>query len=296
MYYTKDTVLFLNGKFVKAVDAHTDLYSQTLHYGFGAFEGIRAYQTQNGVKMFKAYEHFERLKNSCALVGIPSIKLDSEELTQISYQLLEKNNLTDAYVRPLVYTSPNMFLSTPKESNLMICVWKWGKYHGDSLLKLCVSSYQRPNPASTKIEAKISGHYVNGILASTEAKNRGYDEALLLDMNGNVAAAPAANFFMEKDGVLYTPALGHIFPSITRNVVLNICRELDITVVERAINPHELETADSAFLCGTAVEIAGIESIDANTFKKTWKDSLGSIVQEAYKCQVLERSFSYVII
>jgi branched-chain amino acid aminotransferase len=296
MYYTKDTVLFLNGKFVKAVDAHTDLYSQTLHYGFGAFEGIRAYQTQNGVKMFKAYEHFERLKNSCALVGIPSIKLDSEELTQISYQLLEKNNLTDAYVRPLVYTSPNMFLSTPKESNLMICVWKWGKYHGDSLLKLCVSSYQRPNPASTKIEAKISGHYVNGILASTEAKNRGYDEALLLDMNGNVAAAPAANFFMEKDGVLYTPALGHIFPSITRNVVLNICRELDITVVERPINPHELETADSAFLCGTAVEIAGIESIDANTFKKTWKDSLGSIVQEAYKCQVLERSFSYVII
>jgi branched-chain amino acid aminotransferase len=178
----------------------------------------------------------------------------------------------------------------------MICAWKWAKYHGNSLLKLCVSSYQRPNPASIKVEAKITGHYVNGILATNEAKVRGYDEALLLDMNGNVGAAPAANFFMEKNGVLYTPPLGHIFPSITRQVVLNICRELDIPVVERHINPHELETADSAFLCGTAVEIAGIESIDAHTFSKEWKESIGAIIQEAYKCQVLEKSFSYVII
>jgi branched-chain amino acid aminotransferase len=295
MYYTKDTVLFLNGKFIKATDAQTDLFSQSLHYGFGAFEGIRAYQTHNGVKMFKAVEHFGRLKKSCALVGIP-LDYDSEELTRISYQLLEKNNLTDAYIRPLAYCGPNMYLTTPKDVYLMVCAWKWGKYHGDDLLKMCVSSYQRPNPASIKIEAKISGHYVNGILATSEAKVRGYDEALLLDMNGNVGAAPAANFFMEKDGVLVTPPLGHIFPSITRNVVLNICRELDIKVVERHINPHELENADSAFLCGTAVEIAGIESIDAHTFAKNWKDSLGAIVQEAYKCQVLDKSFSYVII
>ena len=295
MYYTKDTVLFLNGKFIKAVDAHTDLFSQTLHYGFGAFEGIRAYQTQNGVKLFKAYEHFERLKKSCALVGIP-LEYNSEELIQASYQLLAKNNLTDAYIRPLAYCGPNMKLTTTNDVYLMMCSWKWGKYHGDNLLKLCVSSYQRPNPASIKVEAKICGHYVNGILATSEAKVRGYDEALLLDMNGNVAAAPAANFFMEKDGVLHTPALGHIFPSITRQVVMNICRELDIQVIERQINPHELETADSAFLCGTAVEIAGIESVDANKFSKTWKDSIGSIVQEAYKCQVLDKSFSYVII
>jgi branched-chain amino acid aminotransferase len=133
-------------------------------------------------------------------------------------------------------------------------------------------------------------------LATSEAKARGYDDALMLDINGNVAAAPAGNFFLEKDGVLYTAPLGNIFPGITRQVVLNICRALDITVVERNINPHELEAADSAFLCGTAVDIAGIESIDANTFRKEWKDSLGAIIQEAYRCQVLERSFSYVII
>lgn len=295
MYYSKDTVLFLNGKFIKAVDAHIDLFSQTMHYGFGAFEGIRSYHTANGPKLFKATEHFERLQRSCDSVGIP-LQFDVEEMVNISYQLLEKNNLTDAYIRPLAYCSPNMYLSPAKDAYLMVCAWKWGKYHGDELLRLCVSTYQRPNPASIKVDAKICGHYVNGILASSEAKVRGYDEALLLDMNGNVAASPVANFFMEKDGVLYTPSLGHIFPSITRQVVMGICNELDIKVVEKQINPHELETADSAFLCGTAVEIAGIESIDENKLAKPWKESLGAIIQESYRLQVHEKSFTDVII
>ncbi|SKC77896.1 branched-chain amino acid transaminase [Ohtaekwangia koreensis] len=295
MYYTKDTILFLNGKFIKAVDAHTDLYSQSLHYGFGAFEGIRAYQTMNGVKIFKAYEHFERLKKSCALVNIP-FSYETEELIQIAYQLLEKNDMGDAYIRPLVYCGPNMQLTHTDEVYLMMCTWEWDKYHGDKQLKMCVSSYQRPNPNSLKMEAKVTGHYVNSILATSEAKVRGYDEALMLDMNGFVAEAPGANFFLEKDGVLYTPSLGHILPGITRQTVMNICRELDIPVKEKQIKVEELESADSAFLCGTAAEIVGIESIDAKPFKKEWFDSLGATVQEAYKCQVLEKSFSYVII
>ncbi len=295
MYYTKDTILFLNGKFIKAVDAHTDLYSQTLHYGFGVFEGIRAYESLNGVKIFKGQEHFERLKKSCALMGIP-FQYETEELVQIAYQLLEKNDLSDAYIRPLVYCGPNMTLTKAPDVYLMMCAWKWDKYHGDKMLKLCVSSYQRPNPNSLIMEAKVSGHYVNSILATSEAKVRGYDDALMLDMHGYVGEAPGANFFMEKNGVLYTPALGHILPGITRQTVLNICRELDIPVVERNIKAEELEGADGAFLCGTAAEIAGIESIDAKPFLKEWNDSLGATIQEAYKCQVLEKSFSYVII
>lgn len=295
MYYTKDTILFLNGKFIKAVDAHADLYSQTLHYGFGAFEGIRAYQSLNGVKIFKGREHFERLKKSCALVGIP-FQYESEDLIQVAYQLLKKNNLSDAYIRPLVYCGPNMTLTQPQDVYLMMCAWEWDKYHGDKMLKLCVSSYQRPNPNSLKMEAKVTGHYVNSILATSEAKVRGYDDALMLDMNGFVAQAPGANFFLEKDGVLYTPATGHILPGITRQTVINICRELEIPLVERNIKAEELESADGAFLCGTAAEIAGIESIDAKPLLKEWHDTLGATVQEAYKCQVLEKSFSYVII
>ena len=295
MYYTPNTILFLNGRFIPAVEASTDLYSQTLHYGYGAFEGIRAYKTANGVKIFKGHEHFDRLRKSCELVGIP-FQYSSEELVQITYLVLKKNNLSDAYIRPLVYCSPNMSLTTPKEVYLMITAWEWGRYLGDSLLRLCTSSYQRPNPNSVKVEAKITGHYVNSILATSEAKVRGFDEALMLDMNGNIAEAPGANFFYEKDGALYTPSRGHILPGITRETVLQICKELDYPVYEKEITPAELEDADGAFLCGTAAEVIGIDSIDAKSFRKPWKDSMGAIIQEAYKCQVLDKSYTDVII
>lgn len=295
MYYTPNTVLFLNGKYIKATDATTDLYSQTLHYGYGVFEGIRAYETSNGAKIFKAVEHYERLKKSCELVNIP-FDYDIDDLIQISYNVLKKNNLSDAYIRPLVYCSPNMQLQRPNEVYLMICAWEWGKYLGDSLLNLCISSYQRPNPNSVKVEAKVTGHYVNSILATSEAKVRGFDEALMLDMNGNVAEGPGANFFYEKDGVLYTPPLGHILPGITRETVINICRELEIPVKEKHFSPEALEGADSAFMCGTAAEIIGVETIDARPMQKHWKESLGSIVQEVYKNIVLEKSYADIII
>lgn len=295
MYYSNNTILFLDGKFVKAKDASTDLYSQTLHYGYGAFEGIRAYQTINGVKIFKAHEHFERLQRSCQLVGIP-FTYSTEELTQLSYQILEKNNLKDAYIRPLVYCAPNMTLSAPTGVSVMIAAWEWGKYHGAKSLRVCVSSFQRPNPKSVKIEAKVCGHYVNSILATNEAKQRGFDEALMLDMNGFVAEGPGANFFFEKDGVLYTPPAGNILPGITRQTVFEICREMDLPVVEKHFRPEELFEADSAFFCGTAAEVVAIESIEGQVFSKPWKHSMGAVVQEAYTCIVLDKSYSYVIV
>lgn len=295
MYYSNDTIIFHNGTYVKAKDASTDLYAQSLHYGYGVFEGIRAYQTVNGVKIFKAKEHYERLRKSCALVGIP-FQYSVEELEQITYQVLRKNNFADAYIRPLVYCGPNMSLTSPKEVSVMICAWEWGKYLGDQNLRLSISSYQRPNPKSIRIEAKVSGHYVNSILATTEAKQRGFDEALMLDMEGNVAEGPGANFFYEKEGVLFTPSLGHILPGITRHTVLQICKELDIPVFEKKINPEELAEADGAFYCGTAAEVVGIESIEGKPFAKSWKNTHGPIIQEAYKNLVLERSFSHVII
>ena len=196
-YYNDKTVIYLNGSFVKATDANTDLYSQSLHYGYSAFEGIRAYKTHNGTRIFKAKAHFERLKRSCELAHIP-FTWDIEQLIRETYKILSLNNLTDAYIRPLVFCGANMTLSAPKSVSIMICAWEWGAYLGHKQLKVGLSSYQRPNPKSIPIDAKISAHYVNSILATTEATKNGYDEAILLDMYNNVAEAPGANVFIEK--------------------------------------------------------------------------------------------------
>ncbi len=294
-YYADNTILFLDGDYVLANEARTDLFGQTLHYGYGVFEGIRAYQTVHGTKVFQGKAHFDRLLESCRMIGIP-MAYSADELLQASYQILSRNNLSNAYLRPLVTCSPNMSLTAPENVSVMITAWDWGKYFSSSSLRVCWSSYQRPNPKSIHIEAKACGHYVNSILATSEAKARGFDEALMLDMDGNVAEAPGANFFFEKDGALHTPKPGHILPGITRRVVLDICQELDIPVFERAIHPDEVRTADSAFFCGTAAEITALESIEDNVFTKPWKKSLGRIIQEAYHCLTLDKNYSYVIV
>lgn len=294
-YYSSHTILFLDGEYVRAADAQTDLFGQTMHYGYGVFEGIRAYQTVHGTKIFQGKAHFERLIESCRLVGIP-IPYTANELLQVSYQVLSRNNLSNAYLRPLVFCSPNMSLTAPENVSVMITAWDWGKYFASSSLRVCLSSYQRPNPKSIQIEAKACGHYVNSILATSEARTRGFDEALLLDMHGHVAEAAGANFFMEKDGALITPRKGHILPGITRRVVFEICEELDIPVLERDILPEELEMADGAFFCGTAAEITAIESVESISFGKPWSKSLGKIVQEAYHCLTLDKNYSYVIV
>lgn len=281
MYYNNNTLIYLDGKFVRANEATTDLYSQTLHYGYGVFEGIRAYETEKGTRVFKAQEHYERLKKSAELINIP-FNYDAEELVKVTYELLEKNNLSDAYVRPLVFCDPNMALARPNNVSLMICAWEWGAYLGDKQLRLTVSSYCRPHPRSIKIEAKVCGHYVNSILATNEAKDKGFDEALLLDSDGFLAEGPGANLFFEKDGVLFTPQLGNILPGITRATVLELAKKLEIKVKQGLFSKDNLVVADSAFYCGTAAEIIGIESVDNTKFPKEWNNTLGKKIQEEY--------------
>ena len=294
-YFDSNTVLYLNGEFVKSAQANTDLYSQSLHYGYAVFEGIRAYNTHNGTRIFKAKEHYERLKRSAELMHIP-FPYDKNELIKQTYKLLKKNNLKDAYIRPLVYCGHNMTLSPNPESSIMICAWEWGAYLGNKQVRVGISSYQRPNPKSTHVEAKASGHYVNSILATTEAKNNGYDEAILLDMHNNVAEAPGANIFIEKNGKLYTPPLGNILAGITRATVIKLCKTLDIECVEKHLSVEELKNADSAFFCGTAAEIIGIESIDETVYPAVWTETLGATIQRTYKALVLEKQNYEVII
>jgi branched-chain amino acid aminotransferase len=288
-YYNENTVLWLDGNIVKASEAKTDLYGQSLHYGYAVFEGIRSYRTAAGTtKIFKEVEHYERLRRSAEALNMP-YRYSSKQLIEATYDVLEKNNLQDAYIRPVVYGPANMSFNPNTESYTVIQVWEMAPFLGEKLLRVMTSSFQRPNPKGFKIEAKASGHYVNSILASQEAKANGYDEALLTDMNGFIAEGPGANMFFEKDGKLFTPATGNILPGITRATVLEIASELRIPVEEGQYTIQQLKMADAAFFCGTAAEVIGWDSIDGHSFSIPWKDSVGRRVQQAYMDRVTEK-------
>jgi branched-chain amino acid aminotransferase len=282
-YYNENTVLFLNGAFVKAVDAKMDLYSQSLHYGYSVFEGIRSYKTEDRTtKIFKATEHFDRFKVSAEAINLP-YTYNTQDLIAQTYKLLALNNLGDAYIRPVVYAPANMSFTQNTESFIFIQAWEMGPFLGDKRIRVMTSSFQRPNPKGFKIHAKAAGHYVNSIMASQEAKAAGYDEALLLDMHDHVAEAPGANVFFEKDGTLYTPSLGNILPGITRATVLELCATHAIPVVETSFGIDAIKGADAAFFCGTAAEVIGLESIDDVPFTKNWDDTASKKIQSAYQ-------------
>lgn len=288
MYFNEKSVVFYNGEFIKATELTTNSYSQTIHYGNGVFEGIRAYNTDQGARIFKPFEHYKRLKFGAQVMNI-QLDYSEEELTNITYELLERNGLKDAYIRPLVTTGQDMSLLTSKETDVIIQCWEWGKYMGDKLLRVKTSQFQRPNPKSCFVEAKVTGHYVNSILSTNEAKSEGYDEALLLDMNGNVAECSGANVFMEKDGKLYTPPRGHIMAGITRSTIIDICREEGISIEEKHFTLDELKQADACFFTGTAAEVVGLESLDEYKFPLDWKASHGYQLMKLYKNEVLEQ-------
>jgi branched-chain amino acid aminotransferase len=285
MYYNENTIVFFNGDWLKSKDLYVSPYAQVMHYGSGVFEGIRAYETPDGTRIFKSKEHYERLLFSAKKMHL-KVNYNEEQFTQLTYQLLEKNNLSNAYIRPLIFAGTNMSLTPTDEVHILLCAWEWGKYLGTNLLNVMISTYQRPNPKSCHVDAKVTGHYVNSILATTEAKNSGFDEALLLDANGYVAEGPGANFFFEKNDVLYTPPLGNILPGITRATIFELCEELGFKVVEKYFTPEEIKGADSAFFTGTAAEVAGIESIDKVPFKLKWEDSIGCMLQAKYTRRV----------
>ena len=290
MYYDNDTIIYFNGQFVKAANAHMDLYSQSLHYGYAVFEGIRSYPIDGSTRMFKGKEHYDRLRRSAELMKIP-FDYSTEQLIELTYETLSRNNFTDAYIRPIVLCSPNMSLSKGKQSFLAIEAWEWTNGYMSNKMHIMTSSYCRPNANAFHVEAKVSGHYVNSILACQEAKDNGFDEALVLDANGYVAESSGANIFFEKAGVLYTPPLGNILPGITRATVIELCGELGIAVEEKLFKPEQMRGADAGFFCGTAAEVVALESLDNIPFTKTWEQSLSYLIQLAYKNKVREKQF-----
>lgn len=285
-YYDDDSIVFINGEFKNAKEANCNMFAQSLHYGYAVFEGIRAYLTPKGTLMFKGLEHYERLKRSCDLIYLP-LMYSPKELERATYKLLELNNLKEAYIRPLAYAqAPNMSLTAPMKADIMISAWHWEKYLGDKTLRLMISSYQRPNPFAVPIESKCAGQYANSIIASTEAKMKGYDEALLLDSQGNIAEGPGANFFLEKNGVLFTPPKGNILTGITRNTIIQLAENRNIEVIIKHIRPEDLAGADGAFYTGTASEVVGIQSVNEYVFRKSFSETIGSVLAEDYTALV----------
>lgn len=286
MYYNDRTEVFLDGEWVKAKDAKAGLFDQTLHYGTGVFDGLRSYNNGNGFNIFKPAEHFKRLHESAEKTFL-KVPYSVEDMIKIAYELIDRNNLTNAYIRPLLFTGPNMILAPAKETHFFMAAWKWAKYPGFEPLNTMISSYLKPSPKSTPVEAKIIGNYSANTLASAEAKKLGFDEAILLDHGGFISEGPGSNIFYEKDGELFTPKLGNILPGITRRTIIEICEEMGVKVTEKDITPEELYQADHAFFCGTATEITHISSVNGEKFKKKWDDSIGHNLLEVYQQKVM---------
>lgn len=296
MQYTPDTIVFDDGRFVRASDVYIDPFSQTLHYGNGIFDGIRSYQTVHGPRMFKARAHYERFSEAARVMGLP-LPYTVDELVAISYDLLDHNGLTNAYLRPLLTAGPNMSLTTTQDSHLMISAFKWGKLLGDNLVHLTISDRTKPTSGSLPIESKISGLYVNNILATSEARAQGFHDSLMRDDEGYVSQGAGANLFIERDETLYTPPRGHIMPGITRETVMEMAREMGIRVIEQRLTPKDIYQADGAFLAGTAAELTGIATVDRHSLNFYWEDTIGYQLSRKYRQIVThDESFKWTLI
>lgn len=284
LYHNDKSVLFFNGEYKKVKDFRISPFNQTLHYGYGVFEGLRAYNTQQGPHIFKVRRHFERLAKSAEKLNI-QMPYSVPEMINFAYELIERNDMRETYIRPLVFMDKNMTLRAhdADQPNLLMTCWKWNRYYPSNYLKVLVSSWRRPHIKTMPVDIKAIGNYINSILATREALQGGYDDALLLDVEGYIASGPGASFFMEKNGRLIVPPVVHIFPSITRTILIEIATQMGIEVVEKQYGVDEVLDADGAFFAGTAAEVAGIESINGHKLRLAWEDTIGHLLHNRYK-------------
>jgi branched-chain amino acid aminotransferase len=264
----KTEYIWFDGKFVKWEDAKVHVLTHTLHYGLGVFEGIRVYDCEKNLSgIFCLSWHVQRLFESAKIVGI-EIPFDQKELENAIVETVRINSVRSGYIRPIVFIGDGdmgLYAYT-NPVHVAIAVWPWGTYLGEEGLKngirAKISSFQRHYVNSSMAKAKVCGYYVNSILAKKEAKELGYDEAILLDSNGFVSEGAGENIFVVKDSRVFTPPPKSILPGITRRVVMMFLKEFQIDCVERDITRDELYVADEAFLTGTAAEITPIREID----------------------------------
>ena len=264
----KTEKIWFNGAMVRWEDAKVHVLTHALHYGTAYFEGIRCYALENGCSaVFRLAEHMLRFSDSGKILGFP-LPYSVEQLQKATLELIRANNLKECYIRPLAFVGlGDMGLYAPKNPvEVCIAVWPWGAYLGDEGLKsgirAKVSSYTRHHVNVMMTKSKAAGNYINSVLAKTEVKNAGYDEAIMLDAEGYVSEASGENIFVIRNGRVKTTPLTSILPGITRDSIITIARDKGYEVAEERFTRDELYTADEAFFTGTAAELTPIREVD----------------------------------
>lgn len=282
-----DHVIWLDGQFVPWTEVSIPALSHGLHYGTGVFEGVRAYPTDQGPAIFRLKDHTDRLLNSAKILNM-TVPYSAEELNHAQVELLQRNQLEDAYIRPLSFFGPESMSLYNQTLNTytLIAAWHWDSYLGQENLKRGVSiqtsSFTHRHANSTLSKAKATGNYLSSMLALEEAKRNGYDEALMLDSDGHVVEGSAEHLFIVRGGELFTPPVTGTIEGITRDTILKLAKEQGLTVTEKLMTRDEVYIADEAFFTGTAVEVTPIAKIDGREIGKGSRGSITEKLQRGY--------------
>ena len=283
----RDGLIWLDGEMVPWRDAKVHVLTHTLHYGLGCFEGVRAYNTDQGPAIFRLQDHTDRLFRSAHILNM-KMPFTKEQVNEAQREAVRENNLDEAYIRPMVFLgSEGMGLRADNlQVPLRVAAWSWPSYMSPEARELGIkgrtSSYTRHHVNITMCKAKANGNYINSMLALNEAIASGCEEALLLDNEGYVAEGSGENIFILRDGVLHTPELTSCLEGITRQTILDFCKELNVPVRERRITRDEVYIADEAFFTGTAAEVLPIRELDGRVIGAGKRGPLTEKLQTMY--------------
>ncbi len=294
----RDGVIWFDGEMRPWRDATTHVLTHTLHYGMGVFEGVRAYDAEQGTAIFRLREHTDRLFRSAHILQMP-MPFDKDTLNQAQLDVVRENGLSSAYLRPMCfYGAEGMGLRADNlKVHVIVAAWEWGAYLGKENLekgiRIRTSSYTRHHVNITMCKAKANGNYMNSMLALQEALTCGYDEAMLLDNEGYVAEGSGENIFIVRNGVLYTPDLTSALEGITRDTIMTFAQEQGLEVREKRITRDEVYVADEAFFTGTAAEVTPIREVDNRTIGDGGRGPVTEMLQTMYFDQVHGRREDY---
>jgi branched-chain amino acid aminotransferase len=274
----RDGFIWFDGELKPWREANVHVLTHALHYASSVFEGQRAY----GGTIFKLHEHSERLVNSARLLGF-EIPWSADEIDSACKQVLEANDMTDAYMRPVAWRGSEKMGVSPKgtKPHLAIAAWEWGKYFDPAKaakgIRLDIAPWRRPAPYTAPVHSKAAGLYMIATLSKQHADNRGFDDALMFDWRGQVAEATGANAFLIRNGELHTPTPDCFLDGITRRTVMDLARRRDVPVIERTIWPEELESFEQMFLTGSAAEVTFVGSAGP------WNFEVGNLSRQLAK-------------